>query len=143
MPALPMWDSLSANAGQKDAVMRAFGYIIMIMGLLIASWPAFFVPDTQTFVVPAFTNADGQSVARQSITVHTTLWNDDDRRTMFLIGLGIAVAGSILFGVGFRSAKSRKPLPCPYCGERIRANAKVCRHCRRDIDIGCAPGQPR
>lgn len=43
--------------------------------------------------------------------------------------------GLAVFGIGSRMKVSRGS-PCPFCAEKIKAEAIVCPHCRRDLPSG-------
>jgi hypothetical protein len=52
---------------------------------------------------------------------------------LFFVLLGavaILVLARVVFGWGTR--------PCPYCAERIRHDAAICRYCGRDVSTGMA-----
>lgn len=49
--------------------------------------------------------------------------------------VGGLLLGPLSFLMFFVSGVTRRERVCPYCAERIRSEAKVCRHCGRDVNI--------
>lgn len=54
---------------------------------------------------------------------------------ILLIGIIICAIGGILYSKETRRVKEEKLLvSCPYCAEKIRAKANVCKHCGRELN---------
>lgn len=68
----------------------------------------------------------------------------DERRNHLIIASVVALAGIMLFGFGSISPAAPRVLPptttlgggtmpCPYCAEPIKMEAKICRFCQREV----------
>jgi flagellar basal body-associated protein FliL len=51
---------------------------------------------------------------------------------LFVI-LAVGLVALIVFLAGRQRSSSAGRQPCPYCAELIKAEAKVCRYCGRDL----------
>ena len=59
----------------------------------------------------------------------------DRQNNLMLSGLTI-LAGVILFGFGSNAEVTDKideKFPCPFCAEDIKLEAKICKHCGKDV----------
>jgi hypothetical protein len=114
--------------------MRVFGILLLVVGAL-----ALLVGTTMDTTVPT---GDGDE------RVHNIgLMND--KQNSLLFGVGIAIVGAIF--VASSSRKRSSPVApqhvaddpdtrlCPYCAERIKAQAVICRFCNRDVTSAESP----
>lgn len=116
-------------------IMRLLGIFLIGVGLI---W-AVIAFDMRTSVT-----AGGQRIGSgeyaidvPSVSVNNLGLMEQRRNHLLLAGL-TAVAGVVLFGMGTLQqsnapsleARSRK---CPHCAEFVKAEAKVCRFCQRDL----------
>lgn len=64
----------------------------------------------------------------------------DDRRNYLMLSALVIIAGVILFAVGSKQtsekvAESENKRQCPFCAELVKNEAKLCKHCGKDIQI--------
>ena len=78
----------------------------------------------------------------------------NDKQNLLLMFSVVSIIGAIFFTLGGRGQEIQLPNPtiergykaltertCPFCAENIKAEAKVCRFCQRDITRKSADGQ--
>lgn len=115
--------------------MRGLGGVIAVVGLI---WIAV------AFNMSTSVEVGGRSFGSGEFSVHVprqqvhNLDLAERRRTHILIGGVLVVVGTILFGFG-AVRRAADPAPsadtqkCPFCAELVKAEAKVCKHCGRDL----------
>ena len=112
--------------------MRAFGWILLVGGLLWAFGGVYNVGVLFMGAVKAPTDA-----AREQASLATGV-------ALFVNGLLFIFPGLVVAGIGgllARRARRRRigecdhteRVPCPHCSEPILRTAKICRFCGRDV----------
>ena len=69
----------------------------------------------------------------------------DQRRNILIVGSLVILVGVVL--LGFASVKGNSAdastqvgyKACPYCAEPVRVEAKICKHCQRELPVTEAP----
>ena len=73
----------------------------------------------------------------------------NDQRNGIIGGVVVALVGGVLLFIAYsrgelddwlKRAPAAGERKCPYCAERIKAEAVVCRHCNREVPRGGQPG---
>ncbi len=114
--------------------MRIMGMILMGIGLI---WCliAFRMPTT-VFIGGEYIGSGELVTYLPRVEVHS-LELSDKRHTYLLISAALAVIGSLLLGFGFIPRSSYLPSTatrvCPFCVERVKVEAKLCKHCGKEI----------
>lgn len=75
----------------------------------------------------------------------------NDRQNTFIFGGALAVIGAVFVGFGSISRKGREESAapaeatrkCPFCAEIIKAEAKICRFCQRELPPLSGPSSPQ
>lgn len=115
--------------------MRIFGAILAVVGLI---W------GIVAFNMSTSVETGGKSFGSSEFSIYVprqevhNLALAERRRTHLMISGVLVVIGSILFGFGSvrkssdvaSSADTRK---CPFCAELVKVEARICKHCQKDL----------
>ncbi len=114
--------------------MRSLGIVLVITGLI---WGIVAFNMNTTVSVEGQTIGSGEyAVYIPGQTVHN-LSLSERRNTHLMVSGVLLVIGTILFGFGSArgsgAAPSASTRSCPFCAEKIKIDAIICKHCGKDV----------
>jgi len=115
--------------------MRIFGAILALTGLI---WGIVAFNISTHIHIPANTvYSPSGTYSTPARDVHN-LDLADKRKTHLMIAGAILVVGTLLFGFGTlkggpSSITTPKLRTCPFCAEEVKIEAKLCKHCGKDL----------
>lgn len=138
------WHSSTGSAGgQPSGLQTPWGMLtpLTIIGLLLVIVGLIVVASSIGTDVSVPTGDYGERINNIGLM--------NDQRNGIIGGLVVAVIGGVLLVTAYsrgelddwlKRASAAGGRTCPYCAERIKAEAVVCRHCNREVPRGGQPG---